>query len=53
MKRFLTALALTCVLSGSAWAGTIDTCGVTAPAPTESEPNAVVTVILTILSVVA
>lgn len=31
MKRFLIALTLTCVLSGSTLAGTIDTCG--APAP--------------------
>jgi len=52
MQRFLGALALTCVLSVSAIAGTIDTCGVTAPSPTEPEPSAVVTVILTILSVV-
>lgn len=33
MKRFLAALALTCVLSGSAFAGHIDTCGAPAPAP--------------------
>jgi ribose/xylose/arabinose/galactoside ABC-type transport system permease subunit len=32
MKRFLITLALMCVLSGSALAGHIDTCG--APAPT-------------------
>jgi hypothetical protein len=52
MKRFLTTLALTCVLSVSALAGTIDTCGVSEPAPTETQSSAVVTVILTILSVV-
>lgn len=37
MKRFLTALALTCVLSGSALAGHIDTCGITASEPTTAE----------------
>lgn len=34
MKRFLTTLALTCVLSGSALAGDIDTCGITSGDPT-------------------
>lgn len=33
MKRFLATLALTCVLSGSALAGTIPTCGLTADEP--------------------
>lgn len=33
MKRFLIALALTCVLSGSALAGEIPTCGIASPAP--------------------
>lgn len=35
MKRFLIALALTCVLSGSALAGDVPTCG--APVPASSE----------------
>jgi hypothetical protein len=34
MKRFLATLALTCVLSGSAFAGTIPTCGLTSEEPT-------------------
>lgn len=33
MKRFLTALALTCALSGSALAGDANTCGLASPAP--------------------
>lgn len=39
MKRFLATLALTCVLSGSALAGTIPTCGLTADEPTTTEPT--------------
>ena len=35
MKRFLLALALTGVLSSSALAGTIDTCGAPAPGQTQ------------------
>jgi hypothetical protein len=34
MKRFLATLTLTCVLSVSALAGTIDTCGLTSERPT-------------------
>jgi hypothetical protein len=49
MKRLLMALALTCVLSGSVWAGDIDTAG--APAPAQSS-SVTTTVILTIISLV-
>ncbi|MDQ1638837.1 MAG: hypothetical protein QOF62_2176 [Pyrinomonadaceae bacterium] len=53
MKRFLTILALTCVLSGYALAGDIDTCGAPAPAPTGTQSSSVTTtVILTIISIV-
>jgi hypothetical protein len=38
MKRFLVTLTLTCVLSGSALAGTIPTCGAPSPAP---DPNGI------------
>ncbi|MDQ1638838.1 MAG: hypothetical protein QOF62_2177 [Pyrinomonadaceae bacterium] len=51
MKRYLIALALTCVLSGSAFAGDIHTCGDAAPAPTQSS-SVTTTVILTIISLV-
>jgi hypothetical protein len=37
MKRFLTAVALTCVLSGSALAGDIPTCGITSEDSTTTE----------------
>jgi hypothetical protein len=37
MKRFLIALALTCVLSGSVLAGDVDTAGAPAPAPGETQ----------------
>jgi hypothetical protein len=43
MKRFLQALALTCVLSGVVLAGDIPTVGAPAPAPngiTQTEPTA-------------
>jgi hypothetical protein len=33
MKRFLAVLALTCVISATALAGHIDTCGAPAPLP--------------------
>lgn len=33
MKRFLTTIALTCILSVSAWAGDMPTCGVMSPPP--------------------
>jgi hypothetical protein len=51
MKRFLIALALTCVLSGSVLAGDIDTVGAPAPASTQSS-SVTTTVILTIISLV-
>ena len=53
MKRSLMALALICVLSGSALAGTIDTCGAPAPAPSTTQSSSVAaTVILAIISLV-
>jgi hypothetical protein len=56
MKRFLVTLALTCVLSTSALAGSIPTCGAPSPAPASSGvthgPGVVSTIILTIISVV-
>ena len=36
MKRFLAALALTCVISATALGGHIDTCGAPEPAPGET-----------------
>lgn len=36
MRRFLVTLTLTCVLSVSAFAAEIPTCGVTAPAPEQT-----------------
>ncbi len=39
MKRFLLALTLAGVLSSSALAGTIDTCGAPAPAPSGTETS--------------
>jgi hypothetical protein len=38
MKRFVIALALTCVLSGSTLAGEVPTVGFTAPPPDELPP---------------
>lgn len=52
MKRLLAAVALTCVLSVSAMAGDMPTCGVPAPAPSGTESSAVVSVVLTIISLV-
>jgi hypothetical protein len=55
MKRFLAALALSCVISGTALAGHIDTCGAPAPAPKPEitqGPGIAVTVIQTLLSLV-
>jgi hypothetical protein len=60
MKRFLAALTLTCALSVSAMAGDIPTCGVTSPAPGETQtppgvtapgeiPSVPLSVLLTIL----
>lgn len=57
MKRFLQALALTCVLSGVVLAGDIPTVGAPAPPPPASSEmqssSVMVTVILTIISIVA
>lgn len=52
MKRFLIALALTCLLSGSALAGHIDTCGAPAPVSGETESSVVATVILSIINAI-
>ena len=68
MKRLLLTIALTCVLSGSALAGDMPACGITAEEPettaasgsiptgdvalTESETPTLLTILLTILSVV-
>lgn len=53
MKRSLAALALTCVLFGSALAGTIPTCDAPEPASSETQSSSVTTtVILTIISLV-
>ncbi len=52
MKRFVTTVALTCVLSVSAMAGDMPTCGDSAPAPSGAESSAVVSVVLTIISLV-
>ena len=49
MKRFVLALALTCALSSTAFAGLIPSTD--APAPQASSP--VVTLILTIVSIVS
>lgn len=56
MKRFLQALALTCVLSGVVLAGDIPTVDAPAPPPASSEmqsSSVMVTVILTIISILA
>jgi len=50
MKRFALAIALACVLSGSALAGDAHTVG--APAPVTQSSSVTVTVILTILSLI-
>lgn len=53
MKRLLITLALTCVLSGSAMAGTIPTMGAPEPASSSTQSSSVTTtVILTIISLV-
>lgn len=49
MKRFVMAVALACVVSGTALAGNVPTSDVATPQP---PPNPVVTVILAIVSVV-
>ena len=52
MRRFLMTVALTCVLSGSALAGDMPTCGAPAPASSGTQSTAVVKVVLTIISLV-
>ncbi len=52
MKRLLVTLAVTCVLSGSALAGTIPTCGAPEPAPTTTQSSIAATVVLAIISLV-
>ncbi len=52
MKRFLVALTLTCVLSVSAMAGSIPTCGAPDPPPPTTQSSVTTTVILTIISLV-
>ena len=52
MKRLLLSITLTCVLFGSALAGEMPTCGAAAPAPSETQSSAVVTALLTIISIV-
>lgn len=54
MRRFLLAITLACVLSGSALAGDIHTVGAPAPAPGDTQgPSITAIVILTILSLVS
>lgn len=53
MKRFVVAVALGCVLSGTILAGNIPTNGAPEPAPATMQSSGVVaTVILTILSLI-
>jgi hypothetical protein len=52
MKRFLMTIAFTCVLSGSALAGEMPTCGAPAPESGLTQSRAAVTVLLTIISLV-
>lgn len=52
MKRFLTIAALTCALSVSALAGDMPTVGAPAPASSGPQSSAVVSVVLTIISLV-
>lgn len=53
MKRILMAITLACVLSGTALAGEIPGVDSAAPAPSsKTQPSAVVTVLLTIISIV-
>jgi hypothetical protein len=52
MKRFLMTVALTCVLSVSAIAGDMPTVGAPAPASSGTQSSAVVSVLLTIISLV-
>ena len=51
MKRFLMTITLACVLSGTALAGEMPGVG-PAPAPSGTQSSAVVTVLLTIISLV-
>ena len=50
MRRIVLALAFTCVLSSTVLAGNIPTSGIAPPPP--DEPNAVVTLILTLIGAV-
>lgn len=50
MKRFALAVAIVCVLSGSALAGDSHTAGEPAPAPSTSSSSVAATVVLAILS---
>jgi hypothetical protein len=52
MKRFLTVVALTCVLSVSALAGDMPTVGAPAPASGGTQSSAVVSVVLTFISLI-
>ena len=52
MKRFLSAVALACVLSVSVLAGEVHSTGAPEPAPGSQSSSVVATVILTILSIV-
>ena len=52
MKRFALAVALACVLSGTALAGDSSTAGAPSPAPGSQSSSIVATVLLTILSIV-
>jgi opacity protein-like surface antigen len=52
MKRFALAIALACVLSGSALAGDVHSTGAPAPAPGSTQSPNIATAILTILSLV-
>jgi hypothetical protein len=51
MKRFLLAIALACVVSGSAFAGDGHTVGAPAPGNTQG-PTVAASVVLTIISLV-
>lgn len=52
MRRFLMSVVLTCALSVSAFAGDMPIVGAPAPAPSGTESSAVVSVVLTIISLV-
>lgn len=50
MRKLLMTVALTCVLSISALAGDMPTCGAPAPASTGTQSSAAVKIVLTIIS---